>query len=205
MANFLEFGLDPDYKPLKNLGSRPDLHWVNGKKTGNFCCEKAAFFKFFGLHSDLDVIFENSFGLWLDFDGVLKNQDWIWIAKHESPLISGKEAVCSFCTCLCAGVTPMPNALESCANQSFWCKRSKDWASLLVCNEKIFFGLGFRIFCEWRHKWRVFRSLWPTSSRRWRQPLDGSISLKLAVGTRLKYESFEPLIDFLAFLVQKLR
>jgi len=32
----------------------------------------------------------------------------------------------------------------------------------------------------------------------------GCISLKLAVETRLKSESFEPLIGFLAFLVQKL-
>ena len=36
------------------------------------------------------------------------------------------------------------------------------------------------------------------------QPLYGSISLKFSLETRLESESFEPLIDFLAFLVQKL-
>ena len=37
----------------------------------------------------------------------------------------------------------------------------------------------------------------------WSQTLDGSISLKFFLETRLKSESFEPLIDFLAFLVKK--
>jgi len=36
------------------------------------------------------------------------------------------------------------------------------------------------------------------------QPLDGSISLMFSLETRLESESFEPLIDFLAFLVQTL-
>jgi len=36
------------------------------------------------------------------------------------------------------------------------------------------------------------------------QPLDGSISLKFSLETRLESESFEPLINFLTFLVQKL-
>jgi len=35
-----------------------------------FCCEKPAFFKFFGLLLDLDFTFEKSFGLWLDLDWV---------------------------------------------------------------------------------------------------------------------------------------
>ena len=35
------------------------------------------------------------------------------------------------------------------------------------------------------------------------QPLDESISLKFSLEIRLESESFEPLIDFLAFLVQK--
>jgi len=34
--------------------------------------------------------------------------------------------------------------------------------------------------------------------------LDGSISLKFLLETRLECESFEPLIDFLGFQVQKL-
>jgi len=38
----------------------------------------------------------------------------------------------------------------------------------------------------------------------WVQPLDGSISLKFSLETRQESVSFETLIDFLAFLVQKL-
>jgi len=40
---------------------------------------------------------------------------------------------------------------------------------------------------------------WPRA-----QPLGQSVSLKLSLETRLESESFEPLIDFLAFLVQQL-
>jgi len=40
---------------------------------------------------------------------------------------------------------------------------------------------------------------WPRA-----QPLGQSISLKFSLETRLESESFEPLNDFLAFLVQKL-
>jgi len=40
---------------------------------------------------------------------------------------------------------------------------------------------------------------------KWAQLLDGSISLKFSMETSLESESVEPLIDFLAFLVQKLR
>jgi len=40
---------------------------------------------------------------------------------------------------------------------------------------------------------------WPRA-----QPLGQSVSLKFPLETRLESETFEPLIDFLAFLVQKL-
>ena len=40
---------------------------------------------------------------------------------------------------------------------------------------------------------------WPRA-----QPLSQSVSLKSSLETRLESESFESLIDFLAFLVQKL-
>jgi len=40
---------------------------------------------------------------------------------------------------------------------------------------------------------------WPKA-----QPLGQSVSLKFSWETRLESESFEPLIDFLAFLVQNL-
>ena len=41
---------------------------------------------------------------------------------------------------------------------------------------------------------------WPRA-----QPLGQTVSLKFSLATRLESESFEPLIDLLAFLVQKLR
>jgi len=77
-------------------------------------------------------------------------------------------------------------------------------ASLVDCTRKYFFGLGVRIFCDWRHKLSSFGVIlahvaWPKA-----QPLGQSVSLKFSLETRLESESFEPLIDFLAFLVQKL-
>ena len=49
-ANFVEFGLEPDCKSFQNLGTGPDLDFrVDGKEIQHFCCEKAAFFKFYGL------------------------------------------------------------------------------------------------------------------------------------------------------------
>jgi len=91
------------------------------------------------------------------------------------------------------------SSFGDCARELF--KPSKDSASLLVCNEKTFFW--FWVFCEWRHKWGSLAVLahvtWPRA-----QPLYQSISLKSLLDTRLESESFEPLIDFLALLVQKL-
>jgi len=40
---------------------------------------------------------------------------------------------------------------------------------------------------------------WPRA-----QPLGQSVSLKVSLETRLESESFEPLINFIAFLVQQL-
>jgi len=42
-------------------------------------------------------------------------------------------------------------------------KGSKDAASLLVCTRKNIFWLGDADFCEWHHRWKTFRPLWPTS------------------------------------------
>ena len=61
-----------------------------------------------------------------------------------------------------------------------------------------------RIFCDWRHKWSSFGVIlahvaWPRA-----QPLGQTVSLKFSLETKLESESFEPLIDFLAFLVQNL-
>jgi len=83
-------------------------------------------------------------------------------------------------------------------------KGSNGSTSLLVCTWKKFFVWGLRMFCELRHKWSSFGVIlnhvtWPRA-----QLLGQSISLKFALETRLESESFEPLIDFLAFLVHKL-
>jgi len=48
---------------------------------------------------------------------------------------------------------------------------SKDAASLLVCTRKKIFAWGMWVFCEWRHKWRTFRPLWPTLLGLRRHPL----------------------------------
>jgi len=66
------------------------------------------------------------------------------------------------------------------------------------------FGWGMRIFCEWRHKWKTFRPPWPALPGPGRQLLDGSISLKFLLETRLQSESFDTLDDLLRFRVQKL-
>jgi len=71
-------------------------------------------------------------------------------------------------------------------------------------HSKKIFWLGLRIFCEWRYKWRTFRPPWPTSSGPGLKPLDGTISLKFLLETRLQYESFDNLDDLLRFQVQKL-
>jgi len=76
---------------------------------------------------------------------------------------------------------------------------SKDASSLLVCTRKQLFDWGLQIFCEWRHKWRTFRPPWPTLPGPGRQPLDGSISLKILLETRLQSESFDALDDLLGF------
>jgi len=47
--------------------------------------------------------------------------------------------------------------------------------------------------------WLMFPGLWPKA-----QSLGQSVTLKFSLETRLESKSFEPLIDFLAFLVQKL-
>ena len=84
-------------------------------------------------------------------------------------------------------------------------KPLKDLTSLRVRNEKNSFWFGFWIFCEWCHKWSTFRPFWPTSSGPGPKPLNGSISLKFLLETRLKSESFDTLDDLLEFQVQKLR
>ena len=72
---------------------------------------------------------------------------------------------------------------NDCARELF--KSSKDSASLCVCNEK-----SVLFFCEWCHNKSCFRPVWPTSSDTRPKLLDGSISLKFLLETRLKNPSF---------------
>jgi len=62
---------------------------------------------------------------------------------------------------------------------------SKDAASLLDCTWKKTFWLGVQLLCDWCHKWRAFRAPSPTLPGPGRQPLDGRISLKFLLETRL--------------------
>ena len=82
-------------------------------------------------------------------------------------------------------------------------KGSKDSAILLVCTWKKFLG-WVAFFCGWCHKWRTFRPPWPTLPGPGLKPLDGSISLRFLLGTRLRSKSFDTLDDLLGFRVQKL-
>jgi len=94
------------------------------------------------------------------------------------------------------------SSLADCAKELF--KPSKDSASLQVCNEKKIFGFGFHFFWEWRRKWEVFGHFWwlvsdlsPTA--RWKY-----FTEVFMLETRLESASFDTLIYFLTFLVQKL-
>jgi len=63
---------------------------------------------------------------------------------------------------------------------------------------------GERFFCELHHKLKTFRPPWPTSPGLGPKPLDGSISLKFLLETKLQSQSFDILDDLLRFQVQKL-
>ena len=54
---------------------------------------------------------------------------------------------------------------------------------------------GCRFFCESHHKWKSFRPPWRTLSGLGPKLLDGSISLKFLLETRLQSESFDTLDD----------
>jgi len=96
-----------------------------------------------------------------------------------------------------------PSSSADCARELF--KGSNGSASLVACTQKKFFGWGVRIFCDCCHKWSSFGIILAHVAWSRAQPLGQSVSLKFSSETRLESKSFEPLIDFLAFLVQKLR
>jgi len=83
-------------------------------------------------------------------------------------------------------------------------KPTKDLASLPVCNEKrIFLVLGFRFFCEWSREvgfWQFWLMLPGLRAKCSAEVFRWSFHWE----TRLESKSFEPLIDLLTFLVQKL-
>jgi len=89
---------------------------------------------------------------------------------------------------------------DDCTRKLF--KPLKDSASLCVCNENKWFWAS--VFYEWCCKWSCFRPFWPTSSGPRPKLLDGSISLKFLLETRLKSKSFHILDDLLGLLVHKL-
>ena len=95
-----------------------------------------------------------------------------------------------------------PSSSADCARELL--KGSKESVSLVDYTRKKCFGWGVRIFCVCRHKWSSFRVILAHVARPGAQPLGQGVLLKISVESRLESESFEPLIDFLAFLVQKL-
>jgi len=66
-----------------NYGSGPDFDWGKGNELRSFCHYSCILL----ILLDFDFKFLELFGLWLVLDWVLKIQDWI--AKYDSPLISG--------------------------------------------------------------------------------------------------------------------
>jgi len=95
-----------------------------------------------------------------------------------------------------------PSSSADCARELF--KGSNGSASLVDYTRKNFFGWGVRIFCDWRNKWSSFGVILAHVAWHRAQPLGQSVSLKFSLETRLESESFEPLIDFLAFPKQKI-
>jgi len=95
-----------------------------------------------------------------------------------------------------------PSSSADCARELF--KGLNESDSHLDCTWKKIFGWGLQIFCEWRLKWSSFWAILAHVAWPWAQPLGHSVSLRFSLETRLESESFELLIHFLAFLVQKL-
>jgi len=101
-------------------------------------------------------------------------------------------------------MTPLPIMLESCSTTE------TDLPVFYSALEKIILVGGCRFFVSDVISEVVFGSFWlmfpglQLQRNTFAQPLGRSVSLKFSLETRLESESFEPLIDFLAFLVQTL-
>jgi len=99
-------------------------------------------------------------------------------------------------------VAQHPSSSADCARELF--KGPNGSASLVDCTRKKIFGWGCGFFVTDVISEVVLGSFlahvaWPRA-----QPLGQSVSLKFSLETRLESKSFGPLIDFVAFLVQKL-
>ena len=95
-----------------------------------------------------------------------------------------------------------PSSSADCTRELF--KGSNGLASLVDCTRIKFFCWGCGFFLTDVTSEVVLGSFWLIFAWPGAQPLGQSVSLKFSLETRLESESFEPLIDFLAFLVQKL-
>ena len=87
-----------------------------------------------------------------------------------------------------------PSSSADCTRELF--KGSNGLASLVDCTRK-----KFLFFCDWGHKWSSFGVILSHVAWARAQPLGQSVSLKFSLETRLESKTFDPLIDFLAFLV----
>jgi len=79
-----------------------------------------------------------------------------------------------------------------------------DSESLVVSSQKKNFSFGFGVLLRGRHKWGVFVFLWPTLHGPGRPSNGPTFWPKYFYETRLSHESLEPLINFLAYLDEKL-
>ena len=121
---------------------------------------------------------------------------------------------CQFCKMLVRFNTLMSGLIQAVRKKNSWFARGFAWEYLRSCtgygpgrsvkrrrkscslHSKKTFCLGGAVFCQWGHKWRTFWPPWPTLPGHGRQPLDGSISLKVLLDSKLQSESFDTLDDW---------
>jgi len=80
-------------------------------------------------------------------------------------------------------------------------KSSNDSWGLCSLEWKNIFKISIRVLCPWDHDWGMFFGYFYDAIIRSHEPI---LWLEAFLDSRLEYESCEPLIEFLAFLVQKL-
>ena len=129
-------------------------------------------------------------------------ESWLTIVKHfesQTTNISYLDfgLIPAVVSCLTNAIALPPIALESC---------SMAQTDQLVFHSEIwtnFFGWGWRIFCEWHHKWNSFWVILAHVAWFRAQLLDQSISLKFSLETRLA-TPFELLNSSLSLLALEL-